>query len=213
MAPDADSGTDDGAVDSKVARLIEAYGLGEAFGARLEALWTAEDERRESLRSLADRFNRRLLDAAMAEAGRSPVDGEVENMYRLLTGEDVSSGNRTEARSRLERAGVDIDRLERDFVSYQAIRSYLTEYRDAAYEREDDPATVSDAIETIQRLESRLRAVTEKRLGRLAESDRLTIGDFRLFIDVSVLCEDCDTQYGIVELLQRGGCDCDAGSE
>lgn len=213
MAPDADSGTDDGAVDSKVARLIEAYGLGEAFGARLEALWTAEDERRESLRSLADRFNRRLLDAAMAEAGRSPVDGEVENMYRLLTGEDVSSGNRTEARSRLERAGVDIDRLERDFVSYQAIRSYLTEYRDAAYERDEKTTTVTDAIETIQRLESRIRAVTEKRLERLAASDRLTIGEFRIFVDVSVLCEDCNTQYGVIELLREGRCDCGRESE
>jgi hypothetical protein len=212
MVPNADA-SDDGAIDSKVARLIASYGLGEAFGARLEALWTAEDERRESLRSLADRFNRRVLDAAMAEAGLSPVDGEVDNMYRLLTGDDVSSGNRTEARRRLERAGVDVDRLERDFVSYQAIRSYLTEYRDAAYEREDDSATVTDAIETIQRLESRLRAVTEKRLGRLASTDRLTIGEFRVFIDVSVLCEDCDTQYGVVELLREGSCDCDAGSE
>jgi hypothetical protein len=34
---------------------------------------------------------------------------------------------RTEASARLEPNGVDVDHLERDFVTYQAIRSYLTE--------------------------------------------------------------------------------------
>jgi hypothetical protein len=195
-------------VDSKVARLIDEYHLGEEFGQRLENLWTADDGERESLRALADRFNKRLLEAAMADTGLSVVDGEVDNLYRLLTGDDVSSGNRTEARERLRRNGVDIAQLESDFVTYQAIRSYLKEVRGAEYERDSETTRVETVLQTIQRLESRTRSVAEKSLRQLADADHISLGTFRVFIDISVLCEDCDTQYDIVELLRKGSCDC-----
>ncbi|MWG33455.1 rod-determining factor RdfA [Halomarina oriensis] len=198
---------DDARPSSKVARLIEEYGLDESFGAYLEAQWTS-DEDRMSLRSLADTFNRRLLEVAMNEAGRSVVDGEVENLYRLLTDGDVSSGVRTEAQARLERAGVDVDELQRDFVTYQAIRSYLTKYREATYE-----STPTDRVQkvrgTIERLQSRTQSVTTQSLQQLRDTDRITLGTFRIFVDVDVLCEECGAQYGVVELLGRGGCDCE----
>jgi len=194
---------------SKVARLLGAYDLGDAFGDELERLWTADGDQRESLRDLADRFNRRLLESALTAAGTSTVDGEIRNLYRLLTADDVSSGMRTEARVRLERDGVDVDQLERDFVTYQAIRSYLTEYRDAEYEHPSEGEQVDSVLETIQRLRARLRSITEGSLDRLRSTDRITLGSFRLFVDVDVLCEDCGAQYGVVDLLERGGCDCD----
>jgi hypothetical protein len=203
MANDAD-----GKPSSKVATLIDAYGFDETFGDELETLWTAEGSRRKSLRDLADMFNRELLEAALDDAGMSTVDGEVANLYRLLTGDDVSSGMRMEARTRLERNGVDVDGLESDFVTYQAIRSYLTSYRDAEYERSSDENPVESVLDTIQRLRSRLGSVVEGSLGRLRSTDQLTLGEFRLFIDVDVLCEECGAQYGVVELLERGGCDC-----
>jgi hypothetical protein len=199
---------DSGRPSSKVARLIDQYGLGEAFGDELERRWTADGEERESLRDLADRFNRRLLGSALTAAGTATVSGEVDNLYRLLTADDVSSGMRTEARARLERDGVDVEGLEGDFVTYQAIRSYLTEYRDAEYEEPSDSEQVESVVDTIQRLRSRLRSIAEGSLDRLRSTDRLTLGTFRLFVDVDVLCEDCGAQYGAVELLERGGCDC-----
>lgn len=195
-------------IESKVARLIEEYGFGQQFGDRLETRWTADGEQRESLRTLADRFNKRLLEAATADAGLPTVDGEVDNLYRLLTDDEVSGGNRTEARRQLERAGVDVDQLESDFVSYQAIRSYLTEYRDAQYDRDRD-SRPDRAVQTIQRLTERLRSVADRSLTQLRDTGRLTLGEFRLFVDVSVLCEECESQYGVVELVRRGGCDCD----
>lgn len=194
--------------DSKVARLIDEYQLGEQFGQRLEDLWTADNGERESLRALADRFNKRLLGAAIADAGLSIVDGEVDNLYRLLTSDDVSSGNRTEARERLRRNGIDIEQLESDFVTYQAIRSYLKEFRGATYERDSETTRVETVLQTIQRLKSRTRSVAEKSLQQLTDADHISLGEFRVFIDISVLCEDCDTQYGIVELLRKGSCDC-----
>ncbi|MFD1514191.1 rod-determining factor RdfA [Halomarina rubra] len=199
-----------GRSSSKVARLIEAYDLGSSFGAHLEARWTAEGDDRLSLRDLADRFNRELLRSALEDAGESPIDGEVENLYRLLTDDEVSSGVQTEASARLERTGVDVDQLERDFVTYQAIRSYLTKYRDAEYSEPSDEDRPEKVRQTVQRLQSRTQSVTERSLGQLREADHLTLGEFRLFVDVDVLCEDCGAQYGVAELLERGGCDCDA---
>jgi hypothetical protein len=193
---------------NKVARLIAEYDLSESLGDELERLWTAEDQQRKSLRDLADLFNQRLLESAVASAGISTVDGEISNIYRLLTADDVSSGMRTEARNRLERDGIDIEQLERDFVSYQAIRSYLTEYRSASYERPSDSEQVESVLDSIGRLQSRLRSLTEGSLDRLQSTGRITLGEFRLFIDVDVLCEDCGEQYGVIDLLERGGCDC-----
>lgn len=204
-----DASGDNGQKSSKVARLIDECGLGEAFGDELERRWTADGDERESLRDLADSFNQRLLESALTAAGMSTVSGEVENLYRLLTADDVSSGMRTEARIRLERDGVDVDQLERNFVTYQAIRLYLAEYRGAEYEGPSASDKVESVLKTIQRLRSRLRLITEEGLDRLRSTDRLTLGTFRLFVDVDVLCEDCGAQYGIVELLERGGCDCD----
>ncbi|MEF8826461.1 MAG: hypothetical protein V5A27_09015 [Halapricum sp.] len=194
---------------NKVARLIDTYGLGEGFGDRLEALWTAEGEERESLRTLAARFNRRLLEVEMTEAGMSTLDGEVYNLYRLLSDDEVSSGVRTEARVRLEREGVNVERLEQDFVTYQAIRSYLKEYRGADYQRGTDSNRIETAIETIQRLQSRVRSVAERNLQQLRDTGRLSLGEFRLFVGIEVLCEDCNEQYGLIELLKREGCQCE----
>jgi hypothetical protein len=194
---------------NKVARLIEAYDLGEELGDRLEDSWTSDGNERMSLRDLADLFNRRLLSEAMEQAGMSTVDGEVANFYRLLTDAEVSSGKRTEAVARLKRNAVDVDQLQRDFVTYQAIRSYLQEYRDATYEQADDADPVDSAIETIQRLRARIRSVTDGTLERLRDTGRISLGSFRLFVDVDVLCEDCGVQYSVMELLDRGGCECE----
>jgi hypothetical protein len=200
----------DASVDSKVARLIDTYELGEETGAQLERRWTAEGDERESLRTLADRFNKQVLAAAVNSAGMSTVDGEVDNLYRLLTSPDVSSGNRTEVRRRLERNGVDVDQLKRDFVTYQAIRSYLKDVRGAEYEDKsgDDDGHVEQSVETIQRLQARTRSVAEKHLDRLNSGGDIVVGEHQLFVDVSVFCEDCQNQYELVELLESGGCDC-----
>jgi predicted transcriptional regulator len=194
---------------SKVARLIDEYELGASYGDRLEARWTDDSDERMSLRDLADLFNERLLRAAIEEQGTATVDGEVENLYRLLTDDDVSRGVRTEAQARLEREGVDVDRLDRDFVTYQAVRSYLTDYRGAEYDQPSDAARREKTVETIERLQSRVRSVVTRNLQQLRDTDRISLGQFRLFVDVDVLCEDCGAEYGARELVERGGCDCD----
>lgn len=196
---------------SKVVRLLDEYDL-EPLGAELERRWTAEGDERLSLRDLADYFNHRLLEAAMDDAGLQPLAGEVENVYELLTGPDVSEADRTRAKRRLERDGVDVDAVLGEFVTYQAVRTYLKEYRDAEYERSDRDRTEVET-ENLQRIKGRAGTVTDSKLEQLRNRGDIVLGEFRTLVDINVLCEDCGAQYGVETLLQRGGCDCEGPSE
>jgi hypothetical protein len=189
----------------KVARLLEEYDM-ESLGPELERLWTADKDRR-SLRELADRFNRALLEQAIEGTGVRRLDGEVENTYRLLTDDDVNSADRTRARRRLERDGVDVDALLDDFVTYQAVRTYLKEHRGAEYSREPSDPLEREA-ENAERLRGRMVSVTEGTLERLRDNDQLGLGEFRTLANIQVVCEDCNSRFEVVELLERSGCDC-----
>jgi hypothetical protein len=190
---------------SKVERLISEYDL-EPLGDELVESWTA-DEERMSLRELASHFNRRLVAATLEEVGA--VDVEPEPVYEVLTDDEVTSGRRTELRTRLEQAGVDVESLEQSFVSYQAIRSYVKDVRDAELEQPSDEEQIETERDTIQRLISRTQSVAEKKLHHLHNTGRIALGDIRLTVDVSVYCRDCGTRRSVAELLDQGGCECD----
>jgi hypothetical protein len=192
---------------SKVARLLAEYDL-DGLGDELETRWTGDGVERTSLRDLADYFNRRLLERALVDAGLSALDSDVSTTYRNLTDGDVSTGVRTDTRARLENNGVDVEGLLSDFVSYQAIRSYLTEYRDAEYRRLSDEEKVEKDLKSIQRLMTRTLSVTEERIEKLAQTGRIDVGGFEVLLDVQVLCEDCGEQYAVSEFLTGRGCDC-----
>ncbi|WP_411966251.1 rod-determining factor RdfA [Haloferax sp. YSMS24] len=187
--------------NSKVGRLIESYGLN-GLGEELEQRWTA-DEDADSLRTLADVFNHELLEAAAVDAGLDLLDGEIQTFYEALSDNDATGGERARARGRLERSGIDVDGLQRDFVSHQAIHTYLTSYRGASKERKR-----SDPTERVQRLRGRLAAVTESALDSVANQDDFVVGSPEVLVDVQVFCADCGTQYGFDELVERGGCEC-----
>jgi hypothetical protein len=193
--------------DTKVGRLIAEYGL-HGLGDELERRWTGADGDRDSLRTLADVFNRRVLDHAMRDAGMDPLDGEVANAYRLLTDDDVSRGVETEVTARLDREGIDVGSLRSDFVTYQAVRTFLQDVRGATYEK--DSGGVEAARSTFARLVGRTTAVVERKLAQLRSAGDLTLGDFRVRTAVTVYCEDCETQYDVTTLLEAGGCECES---
>lgn len=189
----------------KVGRIIEKYGLTSA-GAELEARWT-RDEDRWSLRDLADWFNRQVLKQAMADTGIQPVDGEVQNNYRLLTDDGVSEGDRIQLQRRLEQAGLNVDDVLADLVTYQAIRTYLKDVRDATYDA--GTKTTPDGVQQrLDRLAGRTSSVVEGQLRQLQQNDELTLDDFRILMNLQVYCEGCNSQYEIGDLIERGGCDC-----
>lgn len=205
----SDSDTSDGTGRrGKVVKLIERHEL-DGIGDRLERRWTAEGDERMSLRDLADEFNRALLRAAMTDAGMQPLAGEVDNAYRLLAGDEVSTADRTRTERRLEREGIDVDQLRQEFVTYQAIRTFLTDHRGASYDA-SSPSGPDSEKERIQRLRGRLQSVTDSKLEQLARNGDVELGDYRTLVEVNVLCEDCGAQYDVEALLDRGGCDCRA---
>jgi len=186
--------------------LIDKYELDD-IGAEMERLWTADRENRKSLRELAAVFNQRLLRTAMATEGLETLDGEVENVYRLLSDNEVREADRMRTRRRLEREGLDIDELTSDFVTYQAIRSYLKDTRGAEYTPNDrDP--LEREVENFQKIRGRTVSITEGKLEQLRNSDQFDLGTYRTFVEISVVCEDCGTRYEVAELLDRGGCEC-----
>lgn len=190
----------------KVARVLDRYGIPE-FGDELVRRWTAEGEERQSLRELASLTNERLLASAMSMAGADPLDGEAANRYRLLVDDEVSEGVRTQGRRRLVREGVDVERLEQDFVSYQAVRTYLTEGRGVEPGGPaEDP--VERATEHVRRLSNRVTAVTDDRIDRLRDAGAIEAGETRVLLDLRVSCEDCGRHYDAMEFLEAGGCGC-----
>lgn len=206
MNEEADGSDNRTGGQTKVDRLIDEYGLGD-IGMTLEERWTATGDERMSLRALADYFNRQLLEEAMDDVGATPVSGEVETVYSLLEDGEERTADTTRIRRRLQRKDIDVDGLLEDFVSYQAIRTYLRDHRGVEYEREvRDQASVE--AENIQRLRGRTKSVTESKLEQLDRRGDLVVGRHRTIVDINVICEDCGRQFDIEDLLERGRCDC-----
>jgi hypothetical protein len=193
----------------KVGRTSDAYGL-EAIDEYLRNGWLGRGGPERSLRGLADEFNERVLSAAITSTGETPLDSRLESYYRALTDDDISAGERTEVRRELERAGVDVESVQSDFVSHQTIHSHLTDCLDV--EKPDVPQDPSihraEQQEKIQALLNRCSAVAEDSIDRLAGHEALSIGEFELFVELTVLCTDCGQRQSVPELLRTGHCDC-----
>lgn len=190
--------------ECKVGRVAERRGLTDVDRELVDRR-TREDG--ASLRDLAAYVDRAVLRAAMEEAGMSPLAGEVRNLYRLLTDDSASSADRTRARRRLERAGVDVEAVRDDFVSHPTVGKHLRECLDLQEPEEPDP--VASARERIVKMQSRSEAVVRTAVEGLADRDHVDGGDLTVVLDARVVCESCGTQHPVESFLDRGGCDCD----
>jgi hypothetical protein len=190
---------------TKVARLIDAYDLS-GMGARLEAAWTGASGERTSLRDLADEFNERLLEARLREAGVSPRDIETTRTYEALR--EGSSSERTRAQRRLEREGVDVESLSSDFVTHQAVHTYLRQDREATLPEENEDV-IERKIETLEKLQGRVAVVTETTIESLASAEELDHPEYDILVDVQAICSKCGSNQSISELFREGGCKCE----
>lgn len=189
---------------TKVARVIDKYGLSE-MGEELEAAWTGESGERTSLRDLADEFNERVLKETLRESDISALNFEVSGTYKTLR--HGSGSEETRTRRRLEREGVDVDALRSDFVTHQAVHTYLTKERGATLPERDENA-VERKIETIDKLNSRVAAVTDTAIQSLIPDEELERTSYEVLVDVRVVCSACGSDHSVGELLRQGGCDC-----
>lgn len=190
----------------KIGRVVREYDL-EGLPAELAGRWRGDGDERWSLRALADHFNERVLAAALADADVDALSGDVASRYRVLTGEEGSAGDRTALRRRLEREGLDVESLERDFVSHQTVHTFLTDHLDERYEV-DEAAQLRKDADRVSRLESRLAAVAGDAVERSARTGRIDVGDAEVFVETRVLCTDCGETATVQDLLDRGGCGC-----
>lgn len=206
-----------GGCGCKVGRLADRHGLDRLNG-ELERRWLGRGIERQSVRDLADYFNRQLLEATLRAADSDVMSGEAEYLYGALTDEDASAARREEARQRLSREGIDPDGLTDAFVSYQSIHNHLTDCLGVsspvggAGER-----TVDQDRDELRRLRSRVEAVAGSMLDRLDRRTDAGVGDIDVSVRIEARCADCGVRKSLTRLLADRGCDCapdaDAGPD
>ncbi|MFC7209094.1 rod-determining factor RdfA [Natronoarchaeum sp. GCM10025321] len=165
----------------------------------------------DSLRDLETYYNQAVLQAAMKATGQETLDGEIPNVYRLLTDDEVSPGERIDVESRLRQNGLDPAELTGDFVSYQTIRTHLNDCLEVDTAR-DTTLTVSDAQNTVFKLISRTESVAHQMIARLETGGSLTIPAPTVTLSLRVGCSECGDEYPFSKLLERGGCSCQSES-
>lgn len=193
----------------KVGTVAAAHGLADIHE-RFRDRWRGD----ASVRDLTDRFNRRVLRAALERAGHVPVEGEVDNLYRVLTADDVDAGSRTRVREQLRHDGVTVEDLERQFISHQTLYRHLTDCLGVEHESPyaDADERVDAWHERIRSLRNRTAAVTERGVDRLSAHDAVDVGSADVFVDIVLACDDCGEFYDIEEFLEGRGCDCASDS-
>jgi len=199
----ADSSGDEPSACCKVGRTAASYGL-DGLDEELSAEWGGEDS--VGVRDLATRVNRRVLASAMREAGVSPLDGEPENLLRLLTDEDVPGSRRLDSRRRLEREGVDVDAVLEDTVSHQTVYNHLRECLGVSKGADED--RLERRGSTLFALQNRTETVTRETLASLRDGGELEIDGFDVIVDVRVVCESCGRSRELAAILEDRGCEC-----
>lgn len=187
----------------KVGRTARTYGLDE-LDDELSARWGGDGS--VGVRELASSVNRRVLGSAMRDAGLSPLDGEPENLLRLLTDEDVPESRRLDARRRLERDGLDVGTVLSDTVSHQTVYNHLRSCLDISKGTNED--RLERRASTLYALRNRTETVTRETLSSLRDGGELAIDGFDVLVDVRVVCESCGRSHDLGALLDDGGCGC-----
>lgn len=191
----------------KLGRVGEKYDISD-LDETLIAYWTGDGDEQRSTRELATYVNQRILETALTEADVPPKEGEVENTYRLLTSDDVTSGTRIETRNDLQRDGVPIEAVESDFVSHQTVYNHLTKCLDASVATPSNEERLEKSAEKLGALQNRTAAVTADTVEQLDRKEILEIGEFTVNVSVTVTCEDCFQEYTIRDLLDQQSCNC-----
>lgn len=194
----------------KVGRSIRKYGL-QSINRQLSTRWSAAGEERYSLRELERHFNQAVLEAAMRDAGMDPLDGEVSYIYDLLTDDGKSSRMRVRAVRRLERAGIDPEHVQRNFVTHPTIGSHLKNCLSVDPPTADPSAQVDRAKERVYKMQNKTEAVIRSSLEHLIETERLEADDIEVFVSAQVVCGHCGKQYDVGEFIRNDGCECRDG--
>lgn len=191
----------------KVCRVLDEHELADREQELLDR-WLADGPKRMGYRRLARWLNVALLRRAMDRAGLSILGAEPASKYDRLTGEDEAVAE--ELRTDLSAAGVDVEHLERAFVSYGVVRTHLRECLGA--ERDHEPGDwEADSIRIAtdhaeQKVSEAVRSLSNK--GRLRAG-----GDISVTVRVELECEACHMRVPADRALRRGHVCSDGGED
>jgi len=95
-------------------------------------------------------------------------------------------------------------------VSHQTMYRFLKNNRDI--DTSTEPKSTADRIDSTRRslrkLQSRTQSVATQNLTQLNNRPEFTIGDFDIFVDIRVSCNDCGKSGEITQIIDDYGCDC-----
>lgn len=199
---------------NKVQQVIENREL-TGLTEELEQRWHGTGYEDHSTRELTAVFNRRVIEQAIRSAGETPLDGEVRNIHDMFTEDTMGSADSTQARTRLAEYGIDTAQLAADMVSHQTMYRFLKKIR--KIDTSTRPKSTADRIESTRRslrkLESRIQSVGQQNLTQLSNRPEFAIGDFDIFVDVRVTCNDCGASGEITRVIDDYGCDCNTDEQ
>lgn len=160
-----------------------------------------------SLRDLERVINEAFTAAALEAAG-SPTDRDPGDITATLRGDDESKRQQARLETELEQAGVDVDQLQRDYVSFRTVKTHLNEHLDVDTSR-NETITLDSAESIIEWAETRCTSVIERTLERLSNADEATIGDdFTVNISPRITCHECNSTLTVREFIGNEGCRC-----
>jgi len=185
----------------KIARVADDYNISE-----IDAKLIERREQGDSLRDLATYLNKRILSESL-NTGTREVVGDADSIYKVLKGNDVNRSRQVELRSKLERNGIDIEAVERDFVSHQTVRNHLHDCKAIDTGRKST-VDIDGAKKTIEWAQARSEGVIEQTLKRLRNAGNVADTPTEVTQSVRVGCSVCGQTYRIEDFLEQRGCDC-----
>lgn len=193
----------------KVGSGIQKYDLGD-LDDELVRKYRDDDY---SLRDLETEVNVAFTRAALDAADTHGINASPEKIVRILhSGDDISRREEARLETQLQQAGVDVDELRKDYLSYRTVKNHLNDCLEVDTSR-TETITLDDACATIGWARNRCENVIYQTLKRLSNANHITLGtDVDVTITPRVTCHDCGVSVTISEFLSSNGCDCNESS-
>jgi hypothetical protein len=187
----------------KVCRVLDQRGM-ERYEDQLIDQWQADGPERKGYRQLADWLNVTMLRRELDRAGLSTLGQEAESKYERLHSADESVGD--EVAAGLSGAGIDVERLEEDFVSYGVVRTHLRECLDLEYTVESGDWET----ETIEMARDYATKKVSEAVRSLSNKGELEGGELEVDVSVAIKCGTCHAAVPVNRAVRRGYiCDCE----
>lgn len=160
-----------------------------------------------SLRDLEKIINEEFTAAALRDAG-SPAGRNPSDITAVLQGQEGSRREKARLETQLEQAGIDVEQLEQDHISFRTVKTHLNEHLNVNTSR-NESITLESASSIIEWAETRCTSVIERTIERLSNAGKATIGDnFTVNISPHITCYDCNSTIRVKQLIEENGCNC-----